>query len=168
MSLNSTVGKSGNLYNGIVNCGSDLFYFKVTSMGNKSHTVSWGSYAHDEEFKFVVPGSALQSKAHHTCVNNRLLEVLSSEVDDETTKYQVSRYSAQDSIVESESVLMNGSLAFVRFDNSFSNDIIYSRRNDQYLFRILTESGTIKGPLAEDFSGRIMVMKSLYAKYLIL
>jgi hypothetical protein len=60
---------------------------------------------------------------------------------------------------------MNGSLAFVRFDNSYANEIIYSRRNDEYLFRILTESKTIiKGPRAEGFSGRIMVMKKVYSK----
>lgn len=164
MSLNTTDSQSGDLFNGIVTCGSDLLHYKINSLGNKSHLVSWGSFGHEAEFSFKVAGTVLQSKAHHECLNNRLIDVLSSEVYEESMKYQASRYTFHKSKVSVQNVLMNGSLGFVRFENSHSNELVYSRRSDQYLFRILTESGTIKGPLADGFSGRIMVMKSLYSK----
>jgi hypothetical protein len=164
LSLNYTDTKPGDLHNGIVTCGSTLLYYSISSH-EKGHSVSWGSFANDDVQSFKAVGSVLQAKPHHDCAGNVLMDVLSSQVDDESMKYHALRYTLVKSKPLLQDVLINGSLAFVRFDNSYTNDIVYSRRNDEYLFRILTESETIiRGPIADGFSGRIMVIKNVYSK----
>lgn len=163
MSLNDTNIKPGDLHNGIITCTSSLYYYTINAV-DKGHVVSWGSFDTSQVHTFNVVGSVLQAKTHHDCFGNMMMDVLSSQVDDESIKFKASRYSLVKSTPSLQNVLMNGSLGFVRFDNSYSDEIVYSRKNDEYLFRIWTESKTIKGPVADGFSGRIMVIKSIYSK----
>ena len=162
--MNYTVVSKGDLYNGIVYCRSSLLYYTISTQDDNSHLVSWGTVGQGKSFNFKGTGSVIQLKARHACIDNSLLIALSSEVEDESIKYSVSRYSLN-SKFEVQSLLIKGNLGFTRFEDCFNNDILYTRRNDQYLFRIGSGShNSIKGPLADGFSGRIMAIKGIYSK----
>jgi hypothetical protein len=162
--MTDTQVTKGDLYNGLLTCGSDLIYYAISTQDENSHLVSWGTMGKGKSFNFKSVGSVIQAKARHACVENSLLSVLSSTVDDESIAYSVSRYSLNSKFTVQNAVI-KGNLGFVRFENSFNNDVLYTRRNDQYVFRINSESNnSIKGPLSEGFSGRIMALKGIYSK----
>ena len=103
-------------------------------------------------------------KGYPKCLNNHLLDILSSDIVEESVKYSALRFSHHSDEITLHKSDMRGNLAFVRFENTFMNDLLYSRKTDRVLFRISYERTFIIGPLADLFPGRLMALKLLYSE----